>query len=248
MSYILDALRRAEAERERGAVPSLHSQQFAVRDADDEAPRRPIGWMIAAALLALALLGVVLWLWLAPRPQPVVVVAAPVAVTPMTPAATAPPAASVPAALPAAVAPAPAPPVPSVPSVPSVPMASAPPPTATRSMPARAAPPPRDSATASTREPVRRPDRADRSTTAAGPAETSRVYALAELPDAPRRAVPALAFGGSSWSSDAGSRMVIWNGRVFHEGDALAPGVTLTRIERKSALLTVQGYRVQINF
>ncbi|MDE1950478.1 MAG: hypothetical protein KGI35_17810, partial [Burkholderiales bacterium] len=26
MSYILDALRRAEAERERGLVPGLHSQ------------------------------------------------------------------------------------------------------------------------------------------------------------------------------------------------------------------------------
>ncbi len=39
MSYILDALRRAEAERERGAVPSLQSQQHTVTE-EDEAPAR----------------------------------------------------------------------------------------------------------------------------------------------------------------------------------------------------------------
>ena len=38
MSYILDALRRADAERERGTVPSLHTQQFGVLPGDDEAP------------------------------------------------------------------------------------------------------------------------------------------------------------------------------------------------------------------
>ena len=36
MSYILDALRRADAERERGAVPSLHAQQSSSLPSDDE--------------------------------------------------------------------------------------------------------------------------------------------------------------------------------------------------------------------
>ena len=39
MSYILDALRRADAERERGAVPSLHAKQYASLPSDEE-PRR----------------------------------------------------------------------------------------------------------------------------------------------------------------------------------------------------------------
>jgi len=36
MSYILDALRRADAERERGAVPSLHAKQYASLPSDEE--------------------------------------------------------------------------------------------------------------------------------------------------------------------------------------------------------------------
>ena len=51
MSYILDALRRADAERERGVVPSLQSQQHTVVEEDDAAvPRsRLLLWVIAFA-------------------------------------------------------------------------------------------------------------------------------------------------------------------------------------------------------
>ena len=51
MSYILDALRRADAERERGAVPSLQSQQHTVSD-DDAAPARPRSLVWAVVVLA----------------------------------------------------------------------------------------------------------------------------------------------------------------------------------------------------
>ena len=40
MSYILDALRRADAERERGKVPGLQSQQHTTLDADEAPPGR----------------------------------------------------------------------------------------------------------------------------------------------------------------------------------------------------------------
>ncbi|MFO1267813.1 MAG: hypothetical protein U1F67_14180 [Rubrivivax sp.] len=39
MSYILDALRRAESERERGQVPGLHAQPVPV-GVGEEPPRR----------------------------------------------------------------------------------------------------------------------------------------------------------------------------------------------------------------
>lgn len=67
MSYILDALRKAEAERQRGAVPGLHDQP-ALRPGTDAGARAagpPRGaWMAVALALALgaaAALGWALW-------------------------------------------------------------------------------------------------------------------------------------------------------------------------------------------
>lgn len=47
MSYILDALRRADAERERGAVPGIHSQPMPAesRQMKAPAPARPWLWI-----------------------------------------------------------------------------------------------------------------------------------------------------------------------------------------------------------
>jgi general secretion pathway protein B len=61
MSYILDALRRADAERERGAVPGIHARplQAAASTADAQPAARP--WVWAVLGLLLAVIGVVLW-------------------------------------------------------------------------------------------------------------------------------------------------------------------------------------------
>ena len=77
MSYILEALRRADAdrERERGGVPGLHARPMAVDMLEAPARTPPAVWL-AAAGAALALLAVVLW-WArrSPVPAPLVVVA-----------------------------------------------------------------------------------------------------------------------------------------------------------------------------
>lgn len=116
MSYILDALRRAEAdrERERGQVPGLHAQPLAERATSAGAgPRRWLPWA-AGGLLLLAGIGAGSW-WASgaqdavppPLPQP----------------ATVPP--------PAQVSPVAAAPVPALPPVPDSPyLAPAPPPAA----------------------------------------------------------------------------------------------------------------------
>ncbi|TDP72838.1 general secretion pathway protein GspB [Roseateles toxinivorans] len=58
MSYILDALRRAESERERGTVPTLSANPAAADLADDDvAVRRVRPWVWAGMLLLLAVLG-----------------------------------------------------------------------------------------------------------------------------------------------------------------------------------------------
>ena len=60
MSYILDALRRADAERERGAVPSLQSQQQTIIEDDAATVRqRPLVWAVVA--LGVALLALLAW-------------------------------------------------------------------------------------------------------------------------------------------------------------------------------------------
>ncbi|RZJ06072.1 MAG: hypothetical protein EOP39_19570, partial [Rubrivivax sp.] len=69
MSYILDALRRAEADRdrERGQVPGLHTLPSSGREASVAAGRR--GWLPWAAGGVLLLGGIGMGTWLASGPQ-----------------------------------------------------------------------------------------------------------------------------------------------------------------------------------
>ncbi len=239
MSYILDALRRADAERERGEVPGLQSQQHAMLDDDDAAPRsRPMVWVIVALVVALA--AAIAWNFVGgepPRSPASAGLPPPVAPPLATPAA--------PMALPAATSPlaaiASAPVIAAV-AVPSRPAASAAPPAIgaePRKTPVRkVAPAPATIAAASANAPA----------SAARVAADSRVVPFSELPDAVRRDLPKLAFGGSSYSGSASSRMVILNGQVFHEGDAVAPGLTLRQIKPKAAVLSFRDVRFEMSY
>jgi general secretion pathway protein B len=89
MSYVLEALRRAEAERHRGRVPGLDAQPLPAPQAGLAAagPKRRPGWALAGLALA-AGAGLVAWLaWPgAPSPPAAVPPAAPVAAVPPAPA------------------------------------------------------------------------------------------------------------------------------------------------------------------
>ena len=61
MSYILDALRRADSERERGAVPGIHAQPVPVPSADTDAQPPPRPWVWMAVGMSVVLAGVVAW-------------------------------------------------------------------------------------------------------------------------------------------------------------------------------------------
>ena len=63
MSYILDALKRADAERERGAVPGLHAQQTAALAAAPTTRVRTRLWLIGGAVLTLSAIAAGLWQW-----------------------------------------------------------------------------------------------------------------------------------------------------------------------------------------
>lgn len=130
MSYILDALRRADAERERGGVPGLHTQTMAEPGDETEAAPRARGlkpWHWLAIGLAGGLAVAIAWSWRGEEPPPV-------AVLPPAPPPPAPPAA------PAAIAPIAVTEAPPASPVAIAPMRAAPPPPAAAARPAAPAP------------------------------------------------------------------------------------------------------------
>ncbi len=97
MSYILDALRRADAERERerGGVPGLHTQALSAPGPQADASRALPGWVWGAIGLGIGLLVALVW-WLGSRNPPA-------AALPAAAPASAAPAASVAPSVPAAI-------------------------------------------------------------------------------------------------------------------------------------------------
>ena len=225
MSYILDALRRADAERERGNVPGLHTQPAPVPHADDGRAGHTPAWVWPAAGVAVAVIAALAWLALgrdAAPPERVAQVPVAPQIVPTQP---------LPAALPAPITP-PA----------SVQAASA----APTPRPATAAAPRKPAAVVAA-APAKPPRAASAAATAATVAEP-RLYKPTELPDDVRKEVLALVVGGAMYSKTPANRMLIVNGQLFHEGDTLAPGLTLEQIKLKSAVLKLKGYRVGIDY
>lgn len=228
MSYILDALRRAEAERERerGQVPGLHSQPAPA--AEPAARRSPAPWVALGGLLVVAA-GTAGW-WFGRAPASAVAPPGPVAQAPVLPAAEPAPA---PAPAPAAE-PVPMPTLPPLPGPP--PRVEAPP--APAPVPA---PPPVAAA------PTPAPPPSPAAPPAVTPA-TAPVVAFEQLPDDVKRQIPPLAIGGAIWSDQAASRMLIVGGQLLREGDAAAPGVVLETIKPRSAVLRWKTLRYEVAF
>ncbi len=218
MSYILDALRRSQAERERGQVPGLDAQT--VPSSAAALPRRGAAALWLGGGLGLGLLiAVGAFALLREPPQP----ASDVGASRPLPAAaqtTRLPAAAQTAPLPQATQAAPLPVVVSVPPAPGPAIAKP-----------RAAAPALAAAS---------------SAASAVSVAARRAVPLAELSAEQRRDLPPLALGGSIWSESAANRFVIVNGVVVREGEAAAPGVTLERIGPRGAVLRWREVRFEV--
>lgn len=233
MSYILDALRRADAQRERDPARGIHAQAATTAPARSSVRIPGWAWPAFAAVLVAAATAV----YWSRRPAPVVAVAAPAAEAAPTQAPVPAPA---PVVLPvaAAMTPAPAPAPVSVDKAhatvtPVAARAAAPAP-AVATAPAAAT-----AATAAPQQPA----------TAAAPAPAAdRIYNVAELPADVQQGLPKLAISGGVYSDNAAQRMLIVGGQVVNEGAELAPGVVLEQIRARTAVLRFRSYRYSVGF
>jgi general secretion pathway protein B len=82
MSYILEALRRSQAERERGQVPGLNAQAAPAEELPTDERRRVPALWLGIGLASGALLVLAAWWWLRPLPVPVPVVSTPAPTVP----------------------------------------------------------------------------------------------------------------------------------------------------------------------
>ncbi|OBV39304.1 general secretion pathway protein GspB [Janthinobacterium psychrotolerans] len=207
MSYILEALKKSQAERQLGELPSIHAPQVQLQPAASTraAPRWPL-WL--GLSLACAAAGA--WWWQA-----------------KTVAAPAPAPVPVPAAAPVAVAPVPVPVVPPAPVV----VKAAP--------PVIKAAPPAPMVKAVTPPPA--------PAVATAPAEEA-TPGLRDLPEPIQRQIPPVALGGYIYSKDPADRLLLIDKVLRHEGEEVAPGLVLEKLQPKAAIFSFKGYRYRMPY
>ena len=225
MSYILEALKKSDQQRQRGATPTLQVAQVTVA-----APRRPM--FIYYGLLAAVLLGAGITIgWLRPwQPeQPLaattllgtepVAAPAPLTTPPETLSKTAqefpaPKLTQAGQAVPVAGAMKPG----NAALVSSVPSAAAP--IADKSMPGKSA-------------------------SNAGDAQEQKTIPMNELPPQIQQEIPAMTVQLHSYSGKPSERLVYINSTRLREGESLMPGLTLEQITPDGMIFSYKGYRFQ---
>lgn len=236
MSYILDALRKADSERERGEIPGLHAQTAA--SLDDSAPTSSVNQKLVWAVAALAAVLVLVLSWLIwgrsetqperpPMPPEQAAMGTRPAPPPAAPQGMAPPVTTPTAGL--------YPPVNTPPPVAQTqPVMAAPAVPAVQPQAVVAAPP-----QPKTEVPIARK---------AAATEESKLYRLMDLPESVRKDLPTLTIGGAMYSDTASQRMLIINSQVLHEGDKISNDLTLESIQLKSAIFRFRTYRYVVNY
>lgn len=243
MSYILDALKRADADRERGHVPGLHSQGKNHPATTPGATwHRQTVWAIAVLVLLAA---TVLTWWFLRTPD-----------TPMAPDMRTAAASVEPPRVDAAP-----------PTTPSLPIL-APEPPVEAPTPAPAQPrstPPRPQPSHAKAEIVEEAMAADAADTADAATENENTVdsvvtpppqtTLPPRPAAPRPLAttdasgrPTVRVSGSSYSKNPAHRMLIANGKVVHEGQEIEPGLRLETVGPRSAVLNHRGTLYNITY
>jgi general secretion pathway protein B len=219
MSFILDALRKSELERQRQSGPSIAELPIARED-------RRMPWALLAIGVLLAVnAGGLLYFMLRPD-KPAVASAEPTA----APIAAA-PVASAPAAAAPLPVPVPAEPPPAADSTLADEAASIAP-----AMPAANAPPPAP-------DPTLLPDA---SVTYAPAPASDNPPSIDEMPAQATAGLPQLSVDLHIYTDDPAKRAVFINGRRYQQGAVLAEGPTVEEITRDGVVLSYRGQRFQL--
>lgn len=267
MSFILDALKRAESERQRGQVPGLQAQPLVAGGSRAADPGSRVGWWLGGTALVLAaLVAAVLWLRgpgtpPPPAPGPVAATTAPSTVPPTTPSAAP---ATAPATASSTEPSTPAAPPPAV-SGPVNRAGTAPTATATAGVTAATA----ATADATKDAPKGAPGVASQGAgspsvpgtgsstvaTAAAPAPGARAappaataapdpataVRLSDLPAEMRAQLPVLAVQAAMYSDQPSQRLLVVNGQALGQGAAIAPDLVIESIGLNSSVLVFRG-------
>jgi general secretion pathway protein B len=232
MSYILEALKKAEVERARGNLPGLHTPVVATTSAQGRTNK--IAWSLTS--LALLVLCALLWRWLATP----VVATTPISIAAVSAATNSDIKASIAATAPTADA------------APNTPVATSSQTTSrgdrdrTNQPPALQAAPKQASekgvlapAVISAAKPI--------SPVQAAPSSLAKTPAV-QLPTDLKLAFPNLVINGSTYSDNPALRMLIINGEIFREGSQPAPGLRLEQIRQNSALLKFKEQTFSVSY
>ena len=229
MSLILDALKQADSERARGGVPGVFSHPAATAEPPAAASRRrPLVWLLATAVV-----GGCLWFaWphLNRSARPV----------PATPTS--------------AVAPVvtPSPQIVPPEAPPQVPPPAAPPGTALFRTEAVVAAPPANPAPAPVAaNPTEPPNGYPPSLSSArppAPASAAAPPGADELPAEVRSRLPSVQITGHTYSDNPTLRMLMIDGHMVVEGQAVAPGLRLERIGPHQAIFNHRGTRYSVPY
>src|SRR5450830_1551368 len=210
MSYILEALKKSQAERQLGELPSIHAPQLPLHHAHGVADNRHLPVWLALGAAVLAVLAALLW-W-RPWQQP-----APAAVLAPVPVPVPAPVVVAPAPVPAPLAPAQAP------------------------APVKAAPMP-------VPEPKPQPAaKAEAAAPASAPSEDV-IPGLRDLPEPIRQQIPPIVLGGYIYSKNPEDRLLLIDKVLRHEGEELAPGLVLEKLQPKAAIFNFKGYRYKMQY
>jgi general secretion pathway protein B len=258
MSYILEALKKAQAERQLGNAPTLHAPQVQTAQPGAAASRKPLLIGLGAGALVVALGALLVW-----QRTPATLPAAPGAAGPGlatgTPASAGRPAAgsaadtlvvSAPPSPEVAAAPAPASGSASAhtPHVAAAP-AHAAPSSAGRTggeTPGSTAPARALAIAEATAPAVPAPHAAPPPAAAAAP-EASLPY-LRQLPDTIQRDIPRVTFGGYMYSANPADRLLLVDKTLRHEGEEVGPGLVLEKLLPKAAVMNFRGIRYRVAY
>jgi general secretion pathway protein B len=221
MSYILEALKKAQAERQLGNSPTIHAPTLQASGPASVTARFSKPMLLSVVAMA-AVIGVLLVLvWRAPEPASAPVVVAPAPVAAAAPATA--PVGAAPTPLPAPVADLP-------PSVANLARAAAPAPAPAPQPVVAAAPTPPPAAAKQ----------------AVAPEEP--VLNLRDLPEPIQRSIPPVTVGGYIYSKNAADRLLLVDKVLRHEGEEVAPGLVLEKLQPKQAVFNFKGYRYRIPY